>query len=402
MFQFLVGLVIPIYRELQCNIFKAVHQNLSCLGTSMRTDDLLMELGFKLTSPKRPGQHSKYRCRIGDFMLTARLLEGYGCNSEFRFSGVELPGREACIADFYLPVEVESYQQGVAQVVLNVPEPIFHLEIPPWFADRDQLEKHLPPNWVPGHRANHLECSVEADWFRLATDDERFAVSFQDKVLKVELTNELLVLPGSGDAWPKVYTFKTSSLKGLPRKISPHGATLTMAGKRLAIGNRLIRCESSQAIPQRLPPSITDFVKAMDSPLTGLKMLFEISDGRVTVDTPSIQFLTDDEVETLKERLRECMPLDTIITDLWDWDLNFEEDLIDDWYFAAIFGESDCIDGCADVLAEYFLKKCDEYGLDFNRDADPEWFDSHVLEQATEFLVSWRRTVVAKYGLAKM
>ena len=36
--------------------------------------------------------------------------------------------------------------------------------------------------------------------------------------------------------------------------------------------------------------------------------------------------------------------------------------------------------------------------MDYNQQADEQWFDEHVLQQANEFLLSWRRNVAEKYG----
>jgi hypothetical protein len=139
----------------------------------------------------------------------------------------------------------------------------------------------------------------------------------------------------------------------------------------------------------------------MESQLVGHQMVFDISDGRVALDAPyPTTVLSDDELDELKTRLRDCMPRGGMILDLWDYDVHFEELLEDDWYFAAVFGDSSGVDDCVEQLAEFFMEKCNEYDMDYNQHGEEEWFKSHVLEQATEFVLGWRRRVVEKYGSA--
>lgn len=139
----------------------------------------------------------------------------------------------------------------------------------------------------------------------------------------------------------------------------------------------------------------------MESQLVGHQMVFEISDRRVALDSPyPPAVLSGDELDELKARLHECMPLDGMITDLWDWGVHFEESLEDDWYFAAVFGDPAGVDDCAEQLAEFFLENCNEFDMDYDQQGEEAEFRSRVLEQATEFVRGWRRRVVAKYGSA--
>ena len=64
------------------------------------------------------------------------------------------------------------------------------------------------------------------------------------------------------------------------------------------------------------------------------------------------------------------MPIYSMIADLWDWDVHFEDYLSDDWYFEAAFGEPGTLKSCAEELEEFFLEKAEEYGLDYNQHLD--------------------------------
>lgn len=104
--------------------------------------------------------------------------------------------------------------------------------------------------------------------------------------------------------------------------------------------------------------------------------------------------LTDDKLELLKEKLNECIPLNTIITDLWDWDIRFEEYLSDDWYFSAVFGKKTSFVDNSQTLADFVLEKVEEYGMDYNQQDDPDWFSGHIFEEAKKFIQGWQTNIL--------
>lgn len=158
--------------------------------------------------------------------------------------------------------------------------------------------------------------------------------------------------------------------------------------------------EHEQDVPPRGDLTTDVFLKAAESQLVGYKMIFEVSGQRETLDAPwPPSTLTDEELERLKERINQCLPVDGIFMDLWGWDVHFEDLLEDDWYFAAVFGDVSGIESCAEQLAEFFIAKCDEYDLDYGQWHRQEEFASEILELATTFLQDWRRNVVTQYGL---
>ena len=73
------------------------------------------------------------------------------------------------------------------------------------------------------------------------------------------------------------------------------------------------------------------------------------------MELPSM--LEDDELDDFKRRLGEFMPLDSIIIDLWDWDIHFESELCDDWSLSAAFGRPGGLDSCSADLADFFPKR---------------------------------------------
>ena len=110
---------------------------------------------------------------------------------------------------------------------------------------------------------------------------------------------------------------------------------------------------------------------------------------------PEAQDLEDDGLrEELIERLNRCMPRESMIMDLWDYDVHFEKDLDSEWYFEAAFGNPDTLQGCSQLLAEFFMEKVGEFGLDYNQAEDDTEFEALVREAAQSFVVEWRRGIV--------
>jgi hypothetical protein len=105
--------------------------------------------------------------------------------------------------------------------------------------------------------------------------------------------------------------------------------------------------------------------------------------------------LEDNELDELKRRLGEFMPLDSIIIDLWDWDIHFESELCDDWFLSAAFGHTDTLDSCSADLADFFLEKVDEYGMNYDQHSDREGFEDWIKRESMKFIENWRRNLAA-------
>jgi len=125
-----------------------------------------------------------------------------------------------------------------------------------------------------------------------------------------------------------------------------------------------------------------------------LKKLFP-KHSIITVPYPPAE-LTEEELEALRSQLDESIPRNTMMIDLWDWDLHFEKELSDDWYYDAVFGHQSSVNALAEQLAEYFLEKVEEYGIDYDQYGDPQAFRALVMNEATQFIVNWRKNIQTK------
>ncbi len=122
---------------------------------------------------------------------------------------------------------------------------------------------------------------------------------------------------------------------------------------------------------------------------------------RIQIETPyPPAILEDDELEALRSRLCKTMPRQSMMLDLWDWDLHFEEDLENDWFFEAAFGPDSSAEDCAETLADYFLEKAAEYAMDYDQCSSDD-FDALVQEEALQFINSWRNNLDAVFMVAK-
>lgn len=105
--------------------------------------------------------------------------------------------------------------------------------------------------------------------------------------------------------------------------------------------------------------------------------------------------LEDDKLDDFKRRLGEFMPLNSIIIDLWDWDIQFQWELGDDWFLSAAFGDPGTLGSCATDLADFFLEKVDEYDMDYDQYDDREGFADLIKKESMKFIENWRQNIAA-------
>jgi hypothetical protein len=146
----------------------------------------------------------------------------------------------------------------------------------------------------------------------------------------------------------------------------------------------------------------SQFLNENKSRLIGYYLLSLWFSGRSSLETPyPSTSLSDDELPDMKTKLNACMPKQSMIIDLWEWDVHFESDLSDDWYFGALFGDSATADGSADRLADYFLERVEEHALDYDQHTDRQAFEALVRKESRDFITAWRNTVFDRYTVDK-
>lgn len=142
-----------------------------------------------------------------------------------------------------------------------------------------------------------------------------------------------------------------------------------------------------------------DFFKQNRSKLLGYHLLSEWFSGGLHIETPyPPSDLSEEKLQELKIRFNECVPLNSCIVDLWDWDVHFEDYLTDDWYFEAVFGSADTLQTCASELEEFFLEQVNSLDLDYNQHEDQESFRDYVREEAQQFIKNWRDNIYKRFA----
>ncbi len=129
-------------------------------------------------------------------------------------------------------------------------------------------------------------------------------------------------------------------------------------------------------------------------------ILQKLCPGKFLIDDPwPYDELDDDGIEAVKDVLRELMPLDTLVSDLWDWDIHCEETTFEDTFFDVALGPEEYALKQADGLKEDILWSIDEFSLDFAEEQfnDGE-FELWVHEQCREFIQKWRHDIFKRFS----
>lgn len=122
--------------------------------------------------------------------------------------------------------------------------------------------------------------------------------------------------------------------------------------------------------------------------------------GKFLIEDPwPFDELDEDGVEALKDKLRELMPLDTLITGMWDWDLHFEDTTFEDSFFEVALGPEENAFKDVEYLQEDLLRWIDEYGMDYAQDQfSDEEFEQLIYDQCVEFIQKWRSNIVSRFA----
>ena len=223
----------------------------------MRTRALFEILGFQEDWEAITDQRPAYYHDFGNLRLTAAEVMSYH-GPRFLFSGVIEGARSVTMVDFEMPLEVESFEQGVAWIWSGIGEE-FRPRLPtPWLEDGRTWQDHLP--WVRRMEADkgRPQCLVERDWFRVAikklhavaasaSENDLVWLAFDGEALRIAAGGVTIIVPATGTAWDTRHAVKGTQLSDLPRRLTDAVPIAVWDGK-ISIGSRVWSLAASEAI----------------------------------------------------------------------------------------------------------------------------------------------------------
>jgi len=228
----------------------------------MNIRELLVKLGFVPETATFTEQQPGYCYRFGNLDLQVSELTNLHMQREMLFTGVIADSRTVGVVEFALPLEVESYEQGVAMIARNLARR-FNPSVPtPWLAQGLLWADHLPGRREMRLYEQRPYCTVEADWFKVAAKrliacgkaaapDAVFVTTFADGVLAYRLPDQLLAMPAKGADWPKAVTCRAAGLQHLSPRTPAAGVPVEAWKDHLQIGR--LRLQVVEAPGQDLP-----------------------------------------------------------------------------------------------------------------------------------------------------
>jgi len=207
---------------------------------------ILIEIGFL---PSGDGLQFDFgNCKL-------KVIQGINRHFQngFNFFGYYISERSAGELEFSLPLQVESYQQGLAFISYYLRDADLKNK-PNWLIEGLVLKEHLP--WERDMKAykENPKATIEHEWFRVmvnklrllistSTDEDVTTFSFDGTILKVVCNNQTFVVSGIGKDWQRTATVKTKSLDFLPKRIPNRDVLVFIWKDKLIIGNRIFNIE---------------------------------------------------------------------------------------------------------------------------------------------------------------
>jgi hypothetical protein len=195
---------------------------------SMR--DLLSRLDFEEVWGTMTDQEPAYRYDFCNLQMTATQVMSSRLRPIFMFGGVWGDGRSIGEIDFEMPLEVASFEQGVAWISYGIGRKFRPRKLCPWFIQGWEWQDHLP--WMQSMKDFEArpQCAVDREWFKIAckklrelsssaNENDLAIFGFDGEVLRINACSQTIVMPAEGKAWSKQYAIKTQNLDLLPKRL---------------------------------------------------------------------------------------------------------------------------------------------------------------------------------------
>lgn len=211
--------------------------------------DVLNKIGFEEMWGTMTDQEPAYRYDFGNLQLTATQVMSMRFRPIFLFGGVWGDGRMFSEVDFEMPLEVASFEQGVAWIVYGIGQGFKPHNPCSWFDQGWEWQDSLP--WVQRMKAFKLrpQCAVDREWFKVAVKKLRGLAAianetdmaifwFDGEVLRINACDQTIVMPADGIAWSEKYAIKAQTLDFLPKRLMTTIISFSVWDGHLSIGKR--------------------------------------------------------------------------------------------------------------------------------------------------------------------
>ena len=188
------------------------------------------DLGFAPDWTAPTEQSPAYIFDFGNLTLKAAQVTGEYLRPEFLMTGIARTPRSLATIASSAPLEVESFEQGVAFIAAAIGPHFTPLRPAPWLDQGRLWQDHLPGRRELAAYRARPRCNVERDWFRVAArrlreqaqaaDEAAVATfAFDGTVLTIQAGALIVPMPAEGAAWTEHYAVRLHHLSHLPRRL---------------------------------------------------------------------------------------------------------------------------------------------------------------------------------------
>jgi len=205
-------------------------------------------------------QEPAYRYDFGNIELTAVEVTNLSFQPIFLLVGIASDKRSIMEIRQEMPLEVESFEQGVAFIAYALGD-YRPQNNTLWVEEGRKWAKLLPWERKRREYEGRPNCVVNSEWFciaakklrghaKFAESTELVSFEFDGEVLRIKTPGEFIAIPAQGTSWDQAYFLRLSQLDFLPKRIMRVPVSLSIWEGMLTIGNRGFQLMSVSASEQ--------------------------------------------------------------------------------------------------------------------------------------------------------
>lgn len=209
--------------------------------------ELLKSLDFEVVS-------NGFKFNFGNCELTAVESMNNIFQETIFFSGTFIETRSCAYVEFSLPLQVNSFEEGLACLAYHLRNYNFNYK-PLWLHQGLEWKDHIPCVKKANEIGKRRVANIDAEWFKIIVKrirniaentsvDDVTIFSFDKNVFKVVCNDEIMICTGIGKSWGASYIIKTKKLTFLPKRIKNQATQIYSWNGYLNISNRLFEYEN--------------------------------------------------------------------------------------------------------------------------------------------------------------